>query len=139
MYGVSGALVRLLRKMFETTVWRYLHEAELKQSITNISTLSFQEKDVVLSIFGGDLQGLSAGTTAYDKSENKITLLGFSDQWIEDQEDQTKKNLKVPKTTMNFELKTNKAIGLYVNETSIDNNEVMILDPQELVLIETNN
>ncbi len=40
---------------------------------------------------------------------------------------------------MNFEQKTNKAIGLYVNETSIDNNEVMILDPQELVLIESNN
>lgn len=30
---------------------------------------------------------------------------------------------------MNFEQKTNKGIGLYVNETSIDNNEVMILDP----------
>ncbi len=40
---------------------------------------------------------------------------------------------------MNFEAKTNKAIGLYINETSIDNNEVMILDPQELVLIETHN
>lgn len=26
MYGVSTALVVLLRKMFETTVWRYLHE-----------------------------------------------------------------------------------------------------------------
>jgi hypothetical protein len=38
---------------------------------------------------------------------------------------------------MNFEQKTNKAIGLYINETTIDNNEVMILDPQELVLIET--
>jgi hypothetical protein len=45
-------------------------------------------------------------------------LLGFADQWIEDQEDQAKKNLKVPKTTMNFEQKTNKAIGLYINETS---------------------
>lgn len=30
---------------------------------------------------------------------------------------------------MNFEQKTNKAIGLYINETSVDNNEVMILDP----------
>ncbi len=88
-------------------------------------------------MFGGDLQGLSTGNVAYDKNENKITLLGFSDQWLEDQEDQTKKNLKVPKTTMNFEQKTNKAIGLYINETSVDNNEVMILDPQELVLIET--
>ena len=38
---------------------------------------------------------------------------------------------------MNFEQKTNKAIGLYINETTIDNNEVIILDPQELVLIET--
>jgi|LauGreDrversion4_2_1035121.scaffolds.fasta_scaffold141739_2 hypothetical protein len=38
---------------------------------------------------------------------------------------------------MNFEQKTNKAIGLYVNETSMDNNEVMILDPQELVLVES--
>lgn len=37
---------------------------------------------------------------------------------------------------MNLESKTNKAIGLFVNETSIDNNEVLILDPQELVLIE---
>lgn len=64
-------------------------------------------------------------------------MLGFSDQWLEDQEDQTKKNLKVPKTSMNFEQKTNKAIGLYINETSVDNNEVMILDPQELILIET--
>lgn len=83
----------------------------------------------MLGLFGGDLQGLSSGTLAFDKNENKITLLGFSDQWLEDQEDQTKKNLKVPKTTMNFEQKTNKAIGLYVNETSQDNNEVMILDP----------
>lgn len=33
MYGVSTALVNLLRKMFETTVWRYLHEGELKSSI----------------------------------------------------------------------------------------------------------
>jgi len=115
--------------MFETTVWRHLHEAELKQAITNIGGLNFQEKDVILSIFGGEMQGLSSGSTAYDKNENKITILGFSDQWIEDQEDQTKKNLKVPQTTMNFEQKTNKAIGLYVNETSIDNNEVMILDP----------
>ena len=129
MYGVSCALVMLLRRMFETTVWRHLHEAELKQAITNIGGLNFQEKDVILSIFGGEMQGLSAGSTAYDKNENKITILGFSDQWIEDQEDQTKKNLKVPQTTMNFEQKTNKAIGLYVNETSIDNNEVMILDP----------
>lgn len=30
---------------------------------------------------------------------------------------------------MNFNAKTNKAIGLFVNETSIDNNEVLILDP----------
>jgi hypothetical protein len=37
---------------------------------------------------------------------------------------------------MNFESKTNKAIGLYINETSVDNNEVLILDPQELVLVE---
>ena len=137
MYGVSTSLVNLLRKMFETTVWRYLHEAELKQSINSLTELSFQEKDAVLSLFGGDLQGLSAGNFAFDKNENKITLLGFSDQWLEDQEDQTKKNLKVPKTTMNFELKTNKAIGLYINETSVDNNEVMILDPQELVLVES--
>ncbi len=137
MYGVSTALVNLLRKMFETTVWRYLHESELKSAISNLQTLSFQEKDSVLSLFGGDLQGLSAGNIAYDKNENKITLLGFSDQWIEDQEDQAKKNLKVPKTSMNFEQKTNKAIGLYINETTIDNNEVMILDPQELVLVDT--
>jgi len=33
----------------------------------------------VLSIFGGDLQGLSTGNIAIDKNENKITLLGFSD------------------------------------------------------------
>ncbi len=137
MYGVSTAIVGLLKKMFETTVWRYLHEGELKQSLQSITLLTFQEKDAVLSLFGGDLQGLSTGNVAYDKNENKITLLGFSDQWLEDQEDQTKKNLKVPKTTMNFEQKTNKAIGLYINETSVDNNEVMILDPQELVLIET--
>jgi len=45
----------------------------------------------------------------------------------------------VPKTTMNFEAKTNKAIGLFINETSKDNNEVMILDPQELMLIDTSN
>jgi hypothetical protein len=37
---------------------------------------------------------------------------------------------------MNFESKTNKAIGLFINETSVDNNEVLILDPQELVLFE---
>lgn len=79
MYGVSTALVNLLRKMFETTVWRYLHESELKSAISNLQTLSFQEKDSVLSLFGGDLQGLSAGNIAYDKNENKITLLGFSD------------------------------------------------------------
>ncbi len=79
MYGVSTALVNLLKKMFETTVWRYLHESELKQSITNLQSMSFQEKDVVLSLFGGDLQGLSSGNVAYDKNENKITLLGFSD------------------------------------------------------------
>ena len=36
---------------------------------------------------------------------------------------------------MNFESKSNKAIGLFINESSIDNNEVMILDPQELVLV----
>lgn len=87
MYGVSNAIVNLLRKMFETTVWRYLHESELKQSVHLITKLSFQEKDVILSLFGGDLQGLSAGNIAFDKNENKITLLGFADQWIEDQED----------------------------------------------------
>jgi hypothetical protein len=79
MYGVSTALISLLRKMFETTVWRYLHEAELKGAINAIQTLTFQEKDAVLSLFGGDLQGLSAGNIAFDKNENKITLLGFSD------------------------------------------------------------
>lgn len=40
---------------------------------------------------------------------------------------------------MNFEQKTNKAIGLFLNETSIDNNEILILDPQELVLVESQN
>jgi hypothetical protein len=55
MYGVSTALVNLLKKMFETTVWRYLHESELKQSINSITTLSFEEKDAVLGLFGGDL------------------------------------------------------------------------------------
>lgn len=87
MYGVSTALVILLRKMFETTVWRHLHEAELKHSIAGVTSLSFQEKDVVLSLFGGDLQGLSSGNVVFDKNENKITLLGFADQWLEDQED----------------------------------------------------
>jgi len=55
MYGVSTALVNLLRKMFETTVWRYLHEAELKASINALTELSFQERDAVLGLFGGDL------------------------------------------------------------------------------------
>lgn len=41
MYGVSTALVNLLRKMFETTVWRYLHESELKSAISNLQSLSF--------------------------------------------------------------------------------------------------
>jgi len=30
---------------------------------------------------------------------------------------------------MGLESKTDKAIGLFINETSIDNNEIMILDP----------
>jgi len=41
MYGVSTGIVVLLRKMLETTVWRYLHEAELKASIYAINDLSF--------------------------------------------------------------------------------------------------
>jgi len=129
MYGVSICLCNLLRKMLENSVWRHLHEAELKASIAMLTTLQFQEKDAILSLFGGDITGLTTGVVAQDKNENKVTLLGFSDQWIEDQEDQAKKNLQVPQTSMNFEQKTNKAIGLFINETSIDNNELLILDP----------
>jgi len=87
MYGVSTALVNLLRKMLENSVWRHLHEQELKESIQQILVLSFEEKDAILSLFGGELQGLSTGVVATDKNDNKITLLGFADQWIEDQED----------------------------------------------------
>lgn len=79
MYGVSNAIVRLLRKMFENSVWRHLHESELKNAIETITDLSFEEKDAVLSLFGGELQGLSTGMTAIDRNENKITVLGFAD------------------------------------------------------------
>ena len=55
MYGVSNAIVNLLKKMFENSVWRHLHEQELKDSIKNIMNLNFQEKDAILSLFGGEL------------------------------------------------------------------------------------
>lgn len=55
MYGVSNAIVRLLRKMFENSVWRHLHESELKNAIETITDLNFEEKDAVLSLFGGEL------------------------------------------------------------------------------------
>ena len=136
MYGVSSALLGLLRRMLENAVWRHLHEQELKDALQLVLELPFEERDALLALFGGELQGLAAGAVAADKNDNKITLLGFADQWIEDQEDQAKKNLKVPRTTMNFEAKTNKAVGLFINESAKDNNEVLILDPQELVLLE---
>jgi hypothetical protein len=84
MYGVSSALVQLLRKMLENSVWRHLHEKELKDTINILSMISFQEKDAILSLFGGELAGLSTGMIALDKNENKVALLGFTDNWIED-------------------------------------------------------
>lgn len=79
MYGVSNAIVSLLRKMFENSVWRHLHEEELKDSIKVIMNLNFEEKDAILSLFGGELQGLTTGVVVQDKNENKIALLGFAD------------------------------------------------------------
>ena len=79
MYGVSTCLSSLLRKMLENPVWRHLHEQELKQAINIITELSFEEKDAILGLFGGEIQGLSTGMIAMDKSENKVTILGFSD------------------------------------------------------------
>lgn len=79
MYGVSNAIVNLLRKMLENSVWRHLHENELKESIHLIMELRFEEKDAILSLFGGELQGLTTGVIAIDKNENKIALLGFAD------------------------------------------------------------
>ena len=93
MYGVSMSLVALLKKMLENPVWRHLHENELKDSIQKIDNYPFQEKDAILSLFGGELTGLTRGATAVDRNENKVTLLGFSDKWIEDQDEQAKKNL----------------------------------------------
>lgn len=87
MYGVSMSIINLLKKMFENPVWRHLHENELKESIQKISEYPFQEKDVILSLFGGELIGLTRGATAIDRNENMVTLLGFSDKWIEDQEE----------------------------------------------------
>lgn len=55
MYGVSIALVGLLRKMLENSVWRHLHENELKESVNLITEINFQEKDAILSLFGGEL------------------------------------------------------------------------------------
>ena len=79
MYGVSMALVGLLRKMLENSVWRHLHEEELKQAIDKLAELDFQEQDAILSLFGGELMGLSTGSIALDKNENKIAILGFAD------------------------------------------------------------
>jgi hypothetical protein len=39
MYGVSMSIVNLLRKMLENSVWRHLHESELKKSIHMIKDL----------------------------------------------------------------------------------------------------
>jgi len=121
--------VELLKRMLENSVWRHLHEKELKDSINMMASLDFQEQDAILSLFGGELQGLATGMVAQDKNENKIALLGFADKWIEDQTDQVKKTQQVPRPTMGLESKTDKAIGRFINETSIDNNEIMILDP----------
>ena len=41
--------------------------------------LKFEEKDAILSLFGGELQGLTTGIIAQDKNENKVALLGFAD------------------------------------------------------------
>ncbi len=136
-YTVSTSLVVLIRKMMENSVWRHIHEGELKESIRNVKSLNFQEQDAIMNLFGGELNGLSTGMIAKDKNDNKVTLLGFSDQWINDVlVEGSDKKKEVPKTTMGFEAKTNKAIGLFINESTIDNNEVMVLDPQELVLLE---
>lgn len=78
------SIVNLLKKMLENPVWRHLHENELKDSIQKINDYPFEEKDAILSLFGGDLVGLSRGATALDRNENKVTLLGFTDKWIED-------------------------------------------------------
>ena len=64
MYGVSNSIVNLLKKMFENPVWRHLHEQELKDSIKMILSLKFEEKDAILSLFGGELQGLTTGVIA---------------------------------------------------------------------------
>jgi len=65
--------------MLENSVWRHLHEKELKDSIKSIMKLNFQEKDVLLNLFGGELQGLSTGMMAKDKNDNYVSILGFSD------------------------------------------------------------
>lgn len=41
MYGTSTAIVNLLRKMLENSVWRHLHESELKEAVYNMNDLSF--------------------------------------------------------------------------------------------------
>ena len=84
MYGVSSCIINLLRKMLENSVWRHLHESELKHSISIISSLSYEEKDAIMGLFGGELQGLSTGSIAIDKNENRVTILGFADQWLDD-------------------------------------------------------
>lgn len=55
MYGISNAISNLLRKMFENSIWRHLHESELKTSINLLTKLPYQEKEAILSLFSADL------------------------------------------------------------------------------------
>ncbi|CDW84904.1 hect e3 ubiquitin [Stylonychia lemnae] len=103
---------------------------ELKAQFLKIDEIPSEEIDVLFSIItGGEFQGLTSGSHAISNDNQKVTIVGFSDQW--DQPNNLTKLETDKFKSLNVKLSAtspqDKIIGLYYDETAKERQELIAL------------
>jgi hypothetical protein len=86
MYAVSQVLSDFLRDVMSggTSQWASAINSELKKALLNLKALTSSESDIVVGLLpGGEYKALVAGDLAVTDKGDSMTVLGYSENWID--------------------------------------------------------
>lgn len=87
MYTVSqtiSSFIRFMTNQDRVKEWVKIIQDETEGALKQMSSLSAQESDVVMSLIqGGEFQVITAGDQALTEQGDNVTVLGYSAVWKE--------------------------------------------------------
>lgn len=141
MYSVSqviSSLIRYMTNQHQIEKWVTIIKEETVKALKNIKELSAEESDVVFSLLqGGEYATITAGDQATTDQGDNVTVLGYSENWVQSSDLQKHidkdGDLKALKLSLEFSVEKQKAIALFNNSKMRARQDLMILQPSNLL------